>query len=444
MYFRVLSVTLACFSVLGGSPSLAIGASTTCRFVDGQLLKVEDVLRCAHLDRDVQLADSELRQAGAAVTRAYDPYLPDVALRGEHEFHNSRNGAYLNVDVNVFDKGRDINGIRIAKSNQRVIQFGRERRILAAQLTLVDLYYTAVFGSQQRKLLEGDLAFLKSIRAKVSKFFRHQVVSRRQNLHVTREITLAEQRLVAARFQEEQALQQLRTQLAFDVGGAQSKPKDLKLEELKNFKIEPKWTASFEELRGAAMKSSKSLAEINEAMSQYDAKKWLAYSDQLPRVGFNFRAGRLYDNGTPVHPDYEASIRVEIPLPIFDVPLMLPSINRELGETLKRQEISATTLRENLEADVAIRLTRLQQVEGQLVSSRAIMQILQEEREEEEKAVKMGALEGSDFVLAVQQSRDLALSNLNFLRLKSVDYVSLKLMTGGPWESWLRELRSEP
>lgn len=377
---------------------------------------------------DVQSGKSQVIEDRAQITRAYDPYVPDISFNAQRfvsseSYRDNRSPVYLNAAVSLFDKGRDIFGIQQAESNLRISELSLEAERQEASIRALELYFRILEAKSNIRVLQDLKSELDSVSQKARALVTARAMARLQLTRLEVEATLTENQLEFTRAN----LIGLRNQFSalFQIPPEQS----WDIPPPPEFSVPGGYTrVTDSDLSKAAASWQRSLA-LSEKSSNLDGPtRWLAYSDQLPKVDLRASMGRPDFNSI----QNEVSVRanLEIPIPLFDVPIMLNPINSIVAQKVRQNEIERARILADLKASIEARTASLNAALTQLKKFEEPLQTIKENRSLERQEILVAGGQAFNYLQYIMQYRNLELARNSARRVRDTEYQVLRILRG--------------
>lgn len=415
---------LSAFPQLWGNTEDRVSARPRNAFDGGTGLKafLQGVLK----GPDIDYTDSKIREADARISRAYDSYIPNVLFTNRYNLKDSRGRGAIVADVNLYNRGEDIQGIRIARSEERIAELSREAKVLEMAKRATSLYMELVLNRQQRQYLVSDRDRLDAVRERGEKLLKYQAISKLQIYRLERDAFSLSQDIMNLEQNFSDATRELKDLMA-----------DSDMPEVldslgKSASVNFSATEA-EALAQKAIEFSPDLRVLVEREAQMGARKWLALADQMPRL---YMTGGYGDFRTAGNTKFSAetfgSINLDVPLLIFDAPFAMGPILRINAEQRSQYRVLHEKTRRDLVREVADRLHSFRIGRRQTELGRKVLASAQGEIRSDESLYLSGRLESSLFISNRFQLRKLVLDTKRFEAQALEQFIILSLMSGRP------------
>ena len=393
-----------------------------------ELITPEKLRELVEKSFDVQAAKAQVIENRASVIRAFDPYIPDFSLNAQsyafsESYRVNRSPVYLNVGVTLFDKGRDIFGIQRARSEVRISEQNLEADRKDALIRAYELYFQLVETKANLRTLGEIKKELGAVLERARALVAARAMMIRQLTRLEVEATLHENRIISANANLVAARSRFMAELQIEASRAWDVPLTTSGSIPKEF-----LTTTDVDLERAAGVWNRSVALAERSYNLDSPTRWLAYSDQLPKLDLRASLGRPDFNSVRNEMAIRASL--EIPLPVFDVPIMLKPINTIIDQAVRQNEVRRAETLADLRAQIEARTARLNAAINQLQQIETPLEKAKTEKSDDRQEILAAGGQALNYLLYINQTRELELAKNAANRTKDTEYRALRVLRG--------------
>ena len=406
---------------LHGASSLSVSAPT-------EIITPETIRELVEKSFDVQAAKAKVTEDRSRVVRAFDSYVPDLSFNASsygfyESYRANRNPVYLNASMTLFDKGKDIFGIQKARSELRISEHTLDGDRKDALIRAFDLYFRMTEAKENARVLSDLKRELNIVLDRARSLVAARALAKRQLSRLELESSLLDNRLESA---------------IADASGLRSRlSAELQLDPDSSWDVAP--TANYsiprqylkpapEDIRRASASWNRSLALAERSYNLDGPTRWLAYSDQLPKVDFKASVGRPDFN--TVKSEFSIRANLEIPIPAFHMPTMFKPINTIISQELRQNETRRAQVLAELKANIESRTARLNAAIVQLQKLEKPLQSARSDRDLERQEVLTAGGQAVGYVTYLSQIRELEIARNAAIRAKDTEYRALRILRG--------------
>lgn len=377
---------------------------------------------------DVQAAKSKVIERRAGVIRSFDPYIPDISFSAEsyafaESYRQNRSPVYLNASISLFDKGRDIFGIQKARSDLRISEQGLAADRKDALIIAYDIYFQIVEAKENLRVLSELKKELSLVLDRARAMVAVKALARMQLTRLDVEDTLIDNRIESTRAQVIALKNRLIAELQLDPDA------DWEVSSPQNSTIPKNYLkVTAEDLSIASGEWNRALELAEKTYNLDSPSRWLAFSEQLPKVDLTASAGRPDFNS--IRNEFSIRASIEIPLPVLDIPIMFKPINTLVGQAVRQNEIRRAEVLAELRANIEARTARLNAALVQLKRIESPLNEARSARAQERQEILAAGGQAFNYLMYLAQIRDLELALNAAQRSKETEYRALQILRG--------------
>ncbi len=377
---------------------------------------------------NLDIARAETRKQSALVTRSYDPYLPDFAIENGYYLGDRSEKLALVGRVSVYDGGRSWNSISLQKSLHResLLSLGSAQKTL--RLQLIDAYFDLVSEQFRRGKLQTSLEQVENLFARSEKLFKAKAMSLKEKLRLQIAVAHLKNLAILSRTDEDEIRSKIRELL-----GASEAVRFVASDDPSRL-LARSWPQSAAETILVARENSLELKKYSEKEKQLDSKLGINLSNQLPSVILEGDYGwstpntaRFFEKDTRSR---YLGVTLRLNLPIFDLPLMLQPIRREIAEERSQARTAKHIQDRELSETVALRVNRIKSNVEFFERSAQLKDFAKRKWDLEKRLFPAGATNAETAVSSLMDLLSVELAEQRNVAQHNKDLMSLYTLTG--------------